>query len=83
MQASETNVTLKNGKSIAVHRVDNDSYGNPRFVIHYSNIADNYSDALRISRNIGGKRYMAKWYGGGIVFSTYNLESTLETLFDI
>ena len=80
MQATEIKVTLKNGKSVSVHRVNNDIYGNPRYVIHYSNIADTYSDALRISRNIGGKMYTVKWYGGGIVFQAYALADTLEYL---
>ena len=84
MQVKEVKVTLNNGKSIGVHRVNNDSYGNPRYAIHYSNIADNYSEALAIAKKkIGGKRYTAKWYGGWIVFQAYNLKATLETLFDI
>ena len=73
-------VTLKNGKQVAVHRVNNDSSGNPRYVIHYLDIADNYSEALALIRKIGGKMYTAKWYGGGLVFSTYALEHTLDEL---
>ena len=73
-------VTLKNGNQIAMHRVNNDATGNPRYVIHYLDIADTYSDALALIRKIGGKMYTAKWYGGGLVFSTYNLEHTLDEL---
>ena len=73
-------VTLKSGKQLSVHQVTNDIYGNPRYVIHYLDIADTYGEALKIIRQIGGKMYTAKWYGGGLVFSTYNLEHKLEEL---
>ena len=73
-------ITLKNGKQISLHRVNNDACGNPRYVVHYLEIADTYSDALALIRKIGGKMYTAKWYGGGLVFSTYNLEQTLDEL---
>ena len=73
-------VTLSNGLEVTVHQVTNDKYGNPRYVIHYLAIADTYGKALDIIRKIGGKLYTAKWYGGGLVFSTYTLENTLEEL---
>ena len=80
MRKIEITVTLSNGKNVTVHQVNNDSFGNPRYVIHYLEIADTYSEALAIIRKIGGKMYTAKWYGGGLVFSTYTLENTLEEL---
>lgn len=80
MRKIEIKVTLSNGKNVTVHQVNNDSFGNPRYVIHYLEIADTYSEALAIIRKIGGKMYTAKWYGGGLVFSTYTLENTLEEL---
>ena len=80
MRKIEIKVTLSNSKNVTVHQVNNDSFGNPRYVIHYLEIADTYSEALAIIRKIGGKMYTAKWYGGGLVFSTYTLENTLEEL---
>ena len=73
-------ITLKNGKQVSLHQVNNDAYGNPRYVIHYLELADTYSEALALIRKIGGKMYTAKWYGGGLVFSTYTLEHTLDEL---
>ena len=73
-------VTLSSGHEVTVHQITNDKCGNPRFVIHYLEIADTYSDALTLIRKIGGRLYTAKWYGGGLVFSTYTLEHTLEEL---
>ena len=80
MNKIEITVTLSTGEQVTVTQVTNDRYGNPRFVIHYLDVADTYSDALKIIRRIGGKMYTAKWYGGGLVFSTYNIERTLEKL---
>ena len=73
-------VTLSNGHEVTVNQVTNDANGNPRYVIHYLDIANSYSDALNLIHKIGGKMYTAKWYGGGLVFSTYTLEKTLEEL---
>ena len=73
-------VTLSSEHEVIVHQITNDKFGNPRFVVHYLEIADTYSDALALIRKIGGRLYTAKWYGGGLVFSTYTLEHTLEEL---
>ena len=80
MRKIEITVTFNNSENITVNQITNDKFGNPRFVIHYLAIADKFSDALAIAEKIGGKLYTAKWYGGGIVFSTYTLEHTLEQL---
>jgi len=77
---SRFTVTLSNNETVTVHQVNNDINGNPRYVIHYLDVADTYQKALELSRKIGGRKYTAKWYGGGIVFSTYHLERDLETL---
>ena len=70
-----------------VMRVNNDVNGNPRYVVHFLHFLSDkeredaagfsgYSlAAKRASAWIGGKRYRAKSYGGGIVFSSYNVES--------
>ena len=80
MSNTKITITLSDEHEVTVHQVTNDANGNPRYVIHYLDIADSYSDALNLIRKIGGKMYTAKWYGGGLIFSTYNLEKTLEDL---
>ena len=67
--------------------INNDSYGNPRFVIHFLNISTEnasvknmYDEALNKTKSLGGKKFHNKQYGGGIVFSTYNLESLIKQL---
>lgn len=77
---SRFTVTLSTGETVTVYQVTNDVNGNPRYVIHFLDVADTYAKALELSRKIGGRKYTAKWFGGGIVFSTYHLERDLETL---
>ena len=57
-------------------RIDNDTNGNPRYVCHFLNIADNYETAVKIANKIGGRKYHTKKYGGGIVFQSYNIKET-------
>ena len=74
------NIVEINGKDIEVTRIDNCVNGNPRYVIHFLDIADNYIDAINIAKQIGGKKYTAKWFGGGIVFSSYNVKEDLKRI---
>ena len=74
------NIVEISGESIQVTRIDNCVNGNPRYVIHFLSIADNYIDAINIARQIGGKKYRAKWFGGGIVFSSYNVKEDLKRI---
>jgi hypothetical protein len=57
-------------------RVNNDINGNPRYVCHFLNIADNYEQAVKLANKIGGKKFHNKQYGGGIVFQSYNIDNT-------
>lgn len=71
-------------------RINNDSNGNPRYVLHFLNLCtrteldadpwsptgNKYGIAVKRANRIGGKKYHTKSYGGGIVFQTYNLEDT-------
>ena len=63
-------------------RVPNDVNGNGRFVIHFLTlipdfsgpVSEKYALAVRIAKKHGGKKYRARWYGGGIVFQGYRDE---------
>ena len=76
----KTNGTEVNGRDIGVTRIDNDANGNPRYVVHFIDIADNYIDAINIAKQIGGKKYRAKWINGGVVFSSYNVKEDLKRI---
>ena len=56
-------------------RINNDTNGNPRYVIHYLQLADSYERALFLSRQLGGRKFHNKQYGGGIAFQSYNTEA--------
>jgi hypothetical protein len=72
-QGRKTNI--KQGKTTMTNfmRVNNDSNGNPRYVCHFLTIADDYQQALILAKTIGGKRFRAKYFGGGVVFQSYSL----------
>jgi hypothetical protein len=67
-------------------RINNDTYGNPRYVCHFTNFSklDDYNDAdpdislmyqkaLNRAKELGGKKFHNKQYGGGIVFQCYSI----------
>ena len=71
-------------------RINNDTNGNPRYVLHFLNLCtraeldadpwiptgNKYAIAVKRANSIGGKKYHTKSYGGGIVFQSYSLEDT-------
>lgn len=61
-------------------RVNNCVNGNPRYVLHYLALDSNYYTALALAHECGGKAYNGKDYGGGIVFSSYNLSGLCDYL---
>jgi hypothetical protein len=75
----ETLMTI-DGVIVKYWRIKNDSNGNPRYVVHFSAIDANYEEALVKARKIGGRKYTAKWFGGGLVFKSYNLSHELSLI---
>ena len=61
-------------------RINNDVNGNPRYVVHYLQLADSYERALFLSRQLGGRKFHNKQYGGGIAFQSYNTEILAERI---
>lgn len=63
-------------KVIEFTRVNNDVNGNSRYVCSWLNFnTETYEEALEIAKEIGGKKFHNKQYGGGIVFgSVYNVQ---------
>lgn len=60
--------TTPNG--IEYFHINHDINGNPRYVVHYLPFGKTYDEAVK--NFPGGSKYRARWFGGGIVFSTYN-----------
>lgn len=61
-------------------RINNDVNGNPRFVVHYLQLADTYERALYLGRKLGGRKFHNKQYGGGIAFQSYNTDQLAEKI---
>jgi len=76
-------------------RVNNDTNGNPRFVCHFlsfttpddlkdymglDKISQKYDLALSRAKDLGGKKFHNKQFGGGIVFTSYNLRELCEKI---
>ena len=67
--------------TIEFTRVNNDFYGNPRYVTHFFSLLNedeqtisNYNLAVKRANKLGGKKYRGKDFGGGIVFQSYSLD---------
>ena len=63
-------------KVIEFTRVNNDVNGNPRYVCSWLNFnTKTYEEALQIAKELGGRKFHNKQYGGGILFGCiYNLQ---------
>lgn len=61
-------------------RIKNDVNGNPRYVVHFLNIDEDYQTAVKKANKIGGRKYHTKSYGGGIVFQSYNIDDTQKKI---
>jgi hypothetical protein len=96
-KSHNVNIRVVSGfEKISFTRINNDSNGNPRYVVHFLNLlndeersflpfAKKYEYALKKAKMLGGKKYDNKQYGGGVVFQSYNtmdLEKKINDLRD-
>ena len=77
-------------KTIEFTRVNNDVYGNPRYVTHFLSLLNeeeqtlsNYNLAVKRANKLGGKKYRGSDFGGGIVFQSYNLDELRKRIIEI
>ena len=72
-------------------RVNNTATGKPRYVVHYLDLltknefreashTQNWEDAKRRAKELGGKEYRGKDFGGGFVFATYTPEKLVNDI---
>lgn len=64
-------------------KVKHDINGNPRYVCHFLTISKTYPEAVFLANKIGGRKYTAKHYGGGIVFQSYSLNELLNCINEV
>lgn len=87
---------MQTSSKFDIKRVNSDTNGNPRYVVHFLQLlapeenassilswsGASYDLALQRASFIGGRKYSNNSYGGGIVFSTYgSLEREIEQAF--
>ena len=77
-------------KTIEFTRVNNDVYGNPRYVTHFFSLLkedeqtlSNYNLAVKRANKLGGKKYRGSDFGGGIVFQSYSLSDLSNRINEI
>jgi hypothetical protein len=82
IEAGKQVLRSQQDKEITFTRLDNDINGNPRYVCHWTAISPtgHYDHALKLAKPLGGKKFHNKQYGGGIVFSTYNLDDLRKSI---
>ena len=73
--------TIQN-EEIEVFRIKSDSNGNPRYVVHFLDLNIKLLDYDNINKLYGFKKYRAQWFGGGVVFQSYNIQDTLNWALD-
>lgn len=73
-------LTLPEPERVEFTRVNSDSNGNPRYVIHFTTLSNDYETALKMARKFGGRKFHNKQYGGGIVFQSYNLAGEVRDI---
>jgi hypothetical protein len=71
-----TTVTIDN-RDYTAYRVNNDYYGNPRYVIHYLELDLPGYYSTKKTRAAGLKIYYGNDFGGGFVFQSYNVLHSL------
>ena len=81
--STNTNYTEKVLQGYEFTRMNNDVNGNPRYVIHFLAIADDYRHAVNLARAIGGRKFHNKQYGGGIIFQSYNNDRLADEIAEI
>ncbi|WLY86975.1 hypothetical protein 355Saur083PP_00212 [Staphylococcus phage 355Saur083PP] len=70
------------GQDITAFRIPNDANGNPRYVVHFMDLNIKLADYDNINKLYGFNKYRAKWFGGGVVFQSYNIKDTLNFALD-
>ncbi len=77
-------------KTIEFNRVNNDFFGNPRYVTHFFSFLNedeqtlsNYKLAVKRANKLGGKVYRGSDFGGGIVFQSYNTDGLRKHIIEM
>jgi len=73
-------INLNKWDKITLYRANCDNFGNPRVIVHYLALADDYDTARKIAKKQFGTIYRGKDFGGGFVFQCYNRDDLILKL---
>lgn len=71
-----TSIVEVDGVYYEVDRINNDINGNPRYVVHFREFGLSLDDYQGNRYDV--RKYRAKWYGGGILFTTYSITDAIR-----
>lgn len=77
---SDTGIEQVADYDIEWFRIDNDYYGNPRYVVHFGDLGIEQQDYGKVK---GLTKYKGDWFGGGYVFQSYSLPETFTHALDL
>jgi len=85
MSRHKKQITTKSGSKMTIKftRINRDSNGNPRVVFHFLELSNNYNEALKIAKKIGGRKFHNKQYGGGIAVQCFNEEKLEKDILEL
>ena len=63
---------------VTAYGIPSDVNGNPRWVIHYRDLYEDYRNNDRLEH--GFKLYTAKWFGGGYVIQSYDIQGDIKNI---
>ena len=63
---------------ITIYSVNNDYYGNPRYVVHFLSLGLSDYITNNKTRKAGLTKYRGKQFGGGYVFQSYAPEQFIK-----
>jgi hypothetical protein len=69
--------------TIQFTKINRDINGNPRVVFHFLELSNNYDEALKIAKKIGGRKFHNKQFDGGIAVQCYNLEDLEKDILEL
>lgn len=82
-------ISQKTIEGFTFYRIDNDSLNNPRYIVHVMNLIsgkskesmlDQIDQAYQRAKKIGGKKFKSSYFGGGIVFQSFNIKELAAKL---
>ena len=80
MRILYTDAIKINDKDVEYSKINHDTSGNPRYMVHYSYINNDYAEALLISRKVGAVKSRSKYYSEYIILDTYSLGRDLKRI---